>query len=76
LGRVLSSGASQVTPDQASQLTPQEVQVVVNHANASDPGLADQLGNFYAQHAGLIKTLGSAAMLVAAAKMKDHLAAR
>lgn len=76
LGRVLSPGATQVTPDQASQLTPQEVQAVVNHAHESDPSVADQLGSFYAQHAGLIKTLGGAAMLVAAAKMKEHLVAR
>jgi len=76
LGRVLSPGASQVTPAQASQLTPQEVQAVVDHAHASNPGLADQLGDFYAQHAGLIKTLGGVAMMVAMAKMKDHLVQR
>lgn len=73
LGRVLSSGSHQVTPDQASQLTPEQVQAVVNDAHASNPGLADQLGSFYAQHAGLIKTLGGAALLVAMAHMKEQL---
>ena len=76
LGRVMSPGATQVTPDQAAQLTPEQVQAVVNHAHETNPGIADQLGNFYAQHSGLIKTLGGAAMLVAMTKLKDHLAQR
>ena len=73
LGRVLSPHSSQLSPDQAAQLTPEQVQAVVNDAHASHPGLADQLGDFYAQHAGLIKTLGSAALLMAMAHMKEHL---
>ncbi len=76
LGRIMSPGATQVTPEQAAQLTPEQVQAVVTHANETNPGIADQLGNFYAQHSGLIKTLGGAAMLIAMTKMKDHLAQR
>jgi hypothetical protein len=76
LGRVLSPGASQVTPDQASGLTPDDVTAVVNEAHAAHAGLADQLGSFYAQHAELIKTLGGAALLVAAARMHEHLTER
>lgn len=73
LGRVMSPGQTQITPQQASQLTPQQVQDVVNHANDVHPGVADQLGQFYAQHRGLINTLGGIAATVAMAKMKDHL---
>ena len=76
LGRVMSPGATQVTPEQAAKMTPDQVQAVVTHANETHPGIADQLGNFYAQHSGLIKTLGGAAMLIAMTKMKDHLAQR
>lgn len=76
LGRIMSPGATQVTPEQAAKLTPEQVQAVVTHANETNPGIADQLGNFYAQHSGLIKTLGGAAMLIAMTKMKDHLAQR
>ena len=76
LGRIMSPGATQVTPEQAAKLTPEQVQAVVTHASESNPGIADQLGNFYAQHSGLIKTLGGAAMLIAMTKMKDHLAQR
>jgi hypothetical protein len=73
LGNVMSPGQTQITPEQASQLTPQQVQDVVNHANEVHPGVADQLGQFYAQHRGLINTLGGIAATVAMMKMKDHL---
>ena len=73
LGNVLKPGQTQITPDQASQLTPQQVQDVVNHANEVHPGVADQLGSFYAQHRGLINTLGGIAATVAMMKMKDHM---
>jgi hypothetical protein len=76
LGRIMSPGATQVTPEQAAKLTPEQVQAVVTHANETNPGIADQLGSFYAQHSGLIKTLGGVAMLIAMTKMKDHLAQR
>lgn len=73
LGNVMRPGQTQITPDQAAQLTPQQVQDVVNHANDVHPGVADQLGQFYAQHRGLINTLGGIAATVAMMKMKDHL---
>lgn len=74
LGKVMSPGQTQITPDQAQQLTPQQVQDVVNHANEVHPGVADHLGQFYAQHRGLINTLGGIAATVAMMKMKDHMA--
>lgn len=74
LGGVMSPGSSQITPAQASQLTPQQVQDVVEQAHQAHPGIADQLASFYAQHSGLIKTLGGAALAIAMAKMKDHAA--
>jgi hypothetical protein len=73
LGQVMSPGQTQITSEQAAQLTPQQVQDVVNHANEVHPGVADQLGQFYAQHRGLINTLGGIAATVAMMKMKDHL---
>lgn len=76
LGKLLSPGQTQITPDQAAQLTPQQIQDVVNHANDVHPGVADQLGQFYAQHRGLINTLGGIAATVAMMKMKDHLSGR
>jgi hypothetical protein len=73
LGSVMKPGQTQITPAQAQQLTPQQVQDVVNHASDVHPGVADQLGQFYAQHRGLINTLGGVAATVAMMRMKDHL---
>jgi hypothetical protein len=69
----MSPGSSQLTPAQASQLSPQEVQQVVERAHQVNPGTADELAGLYANHSGLIKTLGGAALAIAMAKMKDHL---
>ncbi|MBK8335149.1 MAG: hypothetical protein IPL03_00555 [Sterolibacteriaceae bacterium] len=73
LGKILAPGATQVTPDQASKLSPGQVQDIVTHANQTQPGLADQLGQFYAQHSSLVKTLGGAALVIALAKMRERL---
>ena len=62
LGKMLTPGTTQITPAQASQLSPQQVQDVVEHAHQANPGIADQLAGFYAQHSGLIKSLGAAAL--------------
>jgi hypothetical protein len=76
LGRIMAPGQTQLTPEQASQLSPQQVQDVVNYANEVHPGVADQLGQFYAQHRGLINILGGIAATVAMTSMKDHLSER
>jgi hypothetical protein len=78
LGRVMGAGNSQgqITPAQASQLSPQETEAIVAEAHAAQPGIADQLAGFYAEHPALVKTLGGLAMAVALSKMKDHLAQR
>ncbi|HET9577188.1 MAG TPA: hypothetical protein VFP44_05135 [Usitatibacter sp.] len=76
LAGVIKPGQSQITPEQAAQLTPKQVEDVVNHANEVHPDVASQLGDFYAQHRGLINTLGGIAATVALMKMKDHLSGR
>lgn len=73
LGRMMAPGATQITPTQASQLSPDQVKEIVNTARQQNPGLVDQLGSFYAEHSSLLKTLGSAVLAVAMVKMKDHL---
>ncbi|MEO7725931.1 MAG: hypothetical protein ABIS45_01600 [Burkholderiales bacterium] len=76
LGKLMHPGQTQVTPEQAQQVSPQQVKEIVNHANDANPGVADQLGEYYAQHKGLITTLGGIAATVAMMKMKDHLSQR
>ena len=67
------AGQPQITPQQASQLSPQQVQDLANHAEQHNPGVFDQLGQFYAQHPQLVKTLGSAALTIALAKMANRM---
>jgi hypothetical protein len=72
LGRALAPGQTQLTPEQASQLTPAQVTEIAAHAEQAHPGIVDQVSQFYALHAGLIKMLGGAALAITLAKMKDH----
>ncbi len=73
VGQLTQGGAapSAITPDQASKLTPEQVQVIASHAEQNNPGIVDEMSSFYAQHAGLIKTLGGAALMIALAKMAE-----
>jgi len=73
LGRMLAPGQSQLTPEQASQLSPAQVGEIAAQAEQTHPGVVDQVSQFYAQHSGLIKTLGGAALMVALAQMKNNL---
>lgn len=61
-----------VTPEQASQLSPDDVAQVAAHAEQHSPGIVDRMSDFYAQHPGLVKTLGGAALTIAMARMAGH----
>jgi hypothetical protein len=63
----------QITPAQASTLSPDQVKEIVNTAHQQNPALADQLGSYYAEHSGLIKTLGAAALAITMARMKNNM---
>ena len=76
LGRLLGPGTTQVTPEQASQLSPAQVTEIAAHAEQAQPGIVDQVGQFYAQHSGLIKMLGGAVLMATLSKMKDHASGR
>lgn len=78
LGRMLGGAGSAagatttVTPDQASQLTPDQVRDITAHAAQQDPSIVDRLGGFYAQHPDLVKGLGGMAVAVLLGKMANH----
>jgi hypothetical protein len=74
LGELSGGGAAvpTLTPAQASQLSPEQVEVLVDHAQQADPGIIDRLSNFYAEHPTLVKTVGSAALTIALAKMAER----
>lgn len=72
LGKLLGPGRTQISPDQASQLSPGQVSDIAAHAEQTQPGIVDEVSNFYAQHSGLIKMLGGAALAVTMAKMQQN----
>jgi hypothetical protein len=73
LGQLAGGGnVPQVSADQASTLTPEQVQVIASHAEQHDPGIIDRMSGFYAEHPTLVKTLGSAALSIALAKMAER----
>ncbi|MDO5626040.1 MAG: hypothetical protein Q4G71_15295 [Pseudomonadota bacterium] len=67
------AGTPQVDVAKADQLTPTQVRDVTTAAAQAEPGLMDRIGNFYAEHPDLVKTLGAGALMVALARMKQNL---
>lgn len=57
-----ASATPQITADQASTMTPQQVQEIAEKAEQHNPGIVDKMGDFYAQHPQLVKGLGGAAL--------------
>lgn len=66
LGGLLGTGSGSVpasiTPEQASQLSPSDVNAIAAHAQKQDPSIVDRVGSFYAEHPMLVKTLGAVAL--------------
>jgi hypothetical protein len=50
-----------VTPEVAQQLSPDQVAQIANHAQQQNPSIVDQAAGFYAQHPTLVKALGATA---------------
>jgi hypothetical protein len=65
--------APAVTPDLASRLTPEQVQQLAEHAEQENPGVIDNMSRFYADHPGLVKTIGGAALAIAMAKIAEKM---
>ena len=76
LSNLMGSGGTVTTtptPEQMKTLTPDQVAQIATHAEQHSPGVVDQMSAFYAQHTGLIKTLGGAALAIAMAKMANSM---
>jgi hypothetical protein len=68
LGNLFGGGnhnsVPQITPEQAAQMTPEQVQQIAAQAEQQNPGVVDRLGDFYAEHPTLVKTIGGAALAI------------
>jgi hypothetical protein len=65
----LLGGGGHVTPQQAEQVSPEQVQEIAEHAQKHNPSIVEQASNFYAQHPTLVQGLGAAAL----AMMMSHM---
>jgi hypothetical protein len=75
LGRMSApsrAGPPSLTPEQASQLSPEEVRDIAAKAEQHDPSVMDRIGSYYAEHPQLVKTLGSAALAIALAGIANR----
>jgi hypothetical protein len=61
-----------VTPADASQLTPEQVQEIAAKAEQHNPGIIDTMSRFYATHPDLVKTIGSAGLAIAMASIANR----
>jgi len=60
-----------ITPEQASQLTPEQVQQIAADAERENPGIVDRMGDFYAEHPTLVKTIGGAALAIVLGRVAE-----
>jgi hypothetical protein len=68
-------GSTSVNPQQASSISPTAVQTMAQQAEQHDPSIVDKMSSVYAAHPTLVKTLGTAAMVIAIRKMAEKYAA-
>ena len=72
LAGLLGGGQREVTPEQAAQVSPEAVQQIAEQAESKDPSIIDTVSNFYAEHPTLVKTIGTAALTIALAKIAER----
>jgi hypothetical protein len=68
----LSAASAATGASAASTLSPAAVQTLAQHVEQHDAGIIDKMSALYAAHPTLVKTLGSAAMMVAMRKIAER----
>lgn len=69
LAGTLSTG--NVTPQQAQQISPDQVQVLAGAAAKKNPSVVDMAAAFYAQHPTLVKSIGAGALALLMSKISQ-----
>ena len=62
-------GRAPITPDEARETPPHEVETLAAQARASSPNIMQRMAQFYADHPQLVRTLGQAALGIAMNRM-------
>lgn len=65
-------GAASVTAAQAAAVSPAALQTIAQHVEQHDAGIVDKMSALYAAHPTLVKTLGSAAMMIVMRKIAER----
>ena len=69
LAGALSGG--NVTPQQAQQISPDQVQVLAHEAAKKNSSIVDMAAGFYAQHPALVKSIGVGALALLMSKISQ-----
>ena len=76
LGSVLGNrGAdtpASVSEADVQRMSPDQVSDIAEHAQQANPGVMDQIGNFYAKHPEVVKVLGGAALAIALGRIANR----
>ena len=65
-------GRTSVTPEEAQQISPVDVQKMAEHAKNQDPSIVDRASEFYAQHPSLVQGLGAGALAMVMSRMSQN----
>jgi hypothetical protein len=63
LSSVLTGGGAK--PEQASQVSPLQIQTIASHAERQNPSIVDEVSSFCAQHPQVMKAAGGMALTIA-----------
>jgi hypothetical protein len=72
LGNRTAEAPASISEADAQRLSPDQVSDIAEQAQKADPGVMDQIGNFYAKHPEVVKILGGAALAIALGRMANR----
>lgn len=72
LGGLLGGGRREITPEEAEQISPDDVKELAAQAEQKDPSIIDRVSEFYAENPTLVKTLGGVALAIALSKIAQR----
>jgi hypothetical protein len=74
LASMLGAGGQprELSPEEASQIPAEEVQHLAHQVHQQDPSIIDRVSEIYAEHPGVVKSLGGAVLSIAMAKLASR----